>query len=125
MKNFESLRIFNKLKSVYRFNSVDDRKESTAEHSWGCLILADYFLSTTAYKLDQLKIYELLMYHDLVKIEISDTTITDEAKRKKLDELNKAAIISLKQKLPKPLSDKFASLFEEFTYGSTQEALFA
>jgi putative hydrolase of HD superfamily len=125
MGNFESLRIFNKLKSVYRFNSVDNRKESTAEHSWGCLMIADYFLSTTAYKLDRMKVYELLMYHDLVEIEIGDTPIKDKDKRDILIELEKKGVNTLKQKLPKPLNEKFTNLFEEFTFGSSKEAVFA
>jgi putative hydrolases of HD superfamily len=57
------------LKSVYRFTSVDDRKESVAEHSWSSLILADYFMTTMDIELDKIKVYELIMYHDLAEIE--------------------------------------------------------
>lgn len=46
MEDIHKLRVFNRLKTVYRRNSVGNRKESSAEHSWSCLILADFFLSS-------------------------------------------------------------------------------
>ena len=55
MEKINQFRTFNKLKTVYRFNSVDDRKESSTEHSWSCLILADFFLTQMDHNLDQLK----------------------------------------------------------------------
>lgn len=71
--DINKFRLFNKLKSVYRFSSVDNRKESTAEHTWSAMILADFFLTKTEIKLDRLKIYELLMYHDVAEIYARDT----------------------------------------------------
>jgi putative hydrolase of HD superfamily len=66
------LSIINKLKSVYRLNSVDKRKESSAEHSWSCIVLADYILNKYKIDVDRLKVYELLMYHDLSEIHTGD-----------------------------------------------------
>lgn len=63
MHNIHKLRKLYQLKRVERANSVSLRRESSAEHSWSCLILADYFLSQMQNsKLDRLKVYELLMY---------------------------------------------------------------
>ena len=44
MDEIHKLRLFNKLKSVCRYNTVDNRKESSAEHSWSCLIIVDFFI---------------------------------------------------------------------------------
>jgi len=73
-------KILNKLKTVYRFNTAGDRHESSAEHSWGALMLADFYLTkmqsdgiktdkTDKVVIDRLKVYELLMYHDVVEID--------------------------------------------------------
>jgi putative hydrolase of HD superfamily len=125
MQEFQALRIFNKLKSVYRFNTVDSRKESSAEHSWACLILADYFLSTTDYNFDRAKIYELLMYHDLVEIESGDIPLHDQKEpEERINRENKASII-LKAKIIKPLDEKFERIFKEFKEQMTIESQFA
>src|SRR3989338_4306660 len=82
MDDLQKVRTIYKLKNIERANSVGKRKESSAEHSWSCLILADYFLSKTDIKLNRLKVYELLMYHDLVEIEAGDSNLIDVEKRK-------------------------------------------
>jgi hypothetical protein len=43
MENINKLRKFYQLKHVERTAPVGERKESSAEHSWSALILADYF----------------------------------------------------------------------------------
>ena len=61
MEDLQKLRKLYHLKNVERANTVKDRKESSAEHSWSCLILADYFLTKMQnHHLDRLKVYELL-----------------------------------------------------------------
>ena len=106
--NFDQLRILYKLKEVYRANSVADRKESSAEHSWSCLVLADYFLSKHNFSVDRLKVYELLMYHDAVEIIVGDVSIDDDEARVNKVQQEKDAIGVLKRKLPVELSEKFA-----------------
>ncbi len=128
MEDINKFRIFNRLKTVYRFNSVAARKESSAEHTWSCLMLADFFLSKASCNLDRLKVYELLMYHDVVEIEAGDTPMAPEAnesgRREKEEKEAKAAKI-LEKTLPAPLNSKFASLFNEFEAQKTREAKFA
>ena len=114
MKDIHKFRIFNKLKTVYRFSSVENRKESTAEHSWSCLILADFFLSRINFNLDRLKVYELLMYHDVVEIEAGDSPLHPNIKRVNKSEKEKKAMKLLHKELPTPLNDKFLKLFTEF-----------
>lgn len=112
-----------KLKEVYRANSVGDRRESSAEHSWSCLMLADYFLNKVKEKLDRLKVYELLMYHDLVEIEAGDVPIYLDRKGKEENELK--AMNILKDQIPSELKQKFVALFLEFEEQITKEAKFA
>lgn len=114
-----------KLKNIERANSVGYRKESSAEHSWSCLILADYFLSVDNCVLDRLKVYELLLYHDLVEIEAGDVCISKEELRKQKKELELEAMQVLKEKIPVQLKEKFKDLFLEFEAGRTKEARFA
>jgi len=75
MKEINAFRILNGLKSAYRLNKVGERRESAAEHSWSCLLLADPFLSSCEEPLDRLKVYELLLYHDVVEIIVGDSPL--------------------------------------------------
>lgn len=125
MEDIHKFRTFNKLKSNYRLNSVEDRKESSAEHSWSCLILADFFLSKIDYNLDRLKVYELLMYHDVIEIEVGDSPLHPEIKRLDKAEDEKKAIEILYKEFPTPLKDKFIELFTEFEEQKTLESKFA
>jgi len=96
MTDLKKLRKFYELKNIQRTNSVGNRKESPAEHSWSSLILADYFLTRSNMKLDRLKVYELLMYHDVVEIECGDICISKEKERENKKENEKQAAIRLK-----------------------------
>jgi len=125
MEDILKFRIFNKLKAVYRFNSVENRKESSAEHSWSCLILADFFLSKFDFNLDRLKVYELLMYHDVVEIEAGDTPLHPEIKSLYNSVREKKAAELLHKNLPSPLNNKFLKLFTEFEEQKTLESKFA
>ncbi len=80
IEEINKLKIFNKLKTITRSSSVDNRKESTAEHTWSALVLADFFLTKTNTKLNRLKVYELLMYHDVAEIYAGDTPLHPEIK---------------------------------------------
>src|SRR3989338_7190882 len=121
MDDIHKFRIFNRLKSVYRYASVDDRHESTAEHSWSSLVLADFFLNEMIVKkkmnIDRLKVYELLMYHDIVEIEAGDTTLHPDKESLKLSqkEREKKAFDTLKEKFPKSIKEKIVLLVKEFT----------
>lgn len=124
MSHLDKLRYHYKLKSVERFNRVKDRRESSAEHSWSCLVLADYFLSGIKQKLDQEKVMSMLLYHDLVEIEVGDVNLIDEHKRKdkREKELEVAKILS--KKMPKEIGEKYLRLFQEFEECKTSEAKF-
>ncbi|MBS3123328.1 HD domain-containing protein [Candidatus Woesearchaeota archaeon] len=125
MEEINKFRIFNKLKTVNRLNSVGNRKESSAEHSWSCLILADFFLSKLSLKMNRLKVYELLMYHDIVEIEAGDSPLHPELKKLNKKDKEQKASEFLKKKLPTPLNTKFLTIFQEFEEQKTIESRFA
>lgn len=125
MDNINKFRLFNKLKSVYRFNSVENRKESSAEHTWSCLILADFFIEQYDYGLDKLKVYELLMYHDVVEIYAGDSPMHPDKEHHDKKDREEIAAKKLEKDLPNPLNKKFLRLFHEFESMETKEAKFA
>ncbi len=125
MKDITKLRKLYKLKEVYRHNSVQNRKESSAEHTWSALMLADYLLTRTKLKLDRLKVYELLMYHDIVEIETGDVPIHHEEKRNNKKHEEMKAAIKLAKELPEEIGKKLLTLFTEFEENKTMEAKFA
>jgi len=121
----QKFRKFNQLKNVYRATSVVDRKESSAEHTWSSLMLADYFLEQDDMGLDRLKVFEILMYHDVVEIEAGDTPIHLNADPKKKQEKEMFAAKKLVKELPEKQANKFLKLFNEFENKSSKEARFA
>jgi len=134
---FLKIRTTYKLKHIARNNSnfyFDDkenieykRKETTAEHIYSCLKLADYFLSKEKEfeGLNRLKVYELLMYHDDCEIITGDVCVseTDKRENKKQEELE--AIKTLKDIYPKILENKFELLNLEYINKTSDEAKFA
>jgi putative hydrolase of HD superfamily len=123
--DIEKYRILNKAKTTYRFATAGGHHESSAEHMWGCLLLADYFLSSMKTKIDRLKAYELLMYHDIVEIEVGDTPIHPDAVDSTKSKRESDASVVLSKKLPSVLSQKYLDLFNEYEAGKTIEARFA
>ncbi len=100
-------KLINCLKNVYRAGSVDDRNESSAEHSWSCLLLADFFLQKMNLNIDKLKVYELLMYHDLVEIESGDTHPQSKVSEEKQCEQELKGAKILRDSLPKEFGKKY------------------
>ena len=120
MKHLDDLnkyRIINKLKSVYRFAKTGSkeenniRNESTAEHTWACLMLTDFIFSkySLEYEIDKLKVYELIMYHDLVEINSGDFPLhlqvngVEDIRIKK----EKWSANKLKEDLPDSINEKY------------------
>jgi putative hydrolases of HD superfamily len=126
METINKIRKFYHLKNVDRAGPVGERRESAAEHSWSCLILADYFLNLIQDKdIDRLKVYELLIYHDVVEIETGDIPIHHEEERKNKQQDELKALELIKEEIPQNLKDKFVKLFTEFEDCETKEAKLA
>lgn len=127
MENILKFSILNKLKSVYRICPVNERKESTAEHTWSCLMLADYFISKYNYKLNKEKVYELIMYHDIVEIETGDIPLCPQESYSSIEKQENEMVAAKKLRgvLPYPLNEKFWETFEEYEKRETLESKFA
>lgn len=125
MDEINQIRKLYELKNVDRFNSVSQRKESSAEHTWSCLVLADYFLTKENSGLDRLRVYELLMYHDLVEIEAGDTPLHLNGDDKEKNGRELKAFNKLSEEIPQSLKDKYSAMFKEFEGCQTDEAKFA
>jgi len=124
MNELDRVRYLYKLKNVTRSNSVGNRKETSAEHCWSALILADYFLSKIKLSLDAVKVYQMLLYHDLVEIETGDICITNDKGREGKTELERKAITSIRTLVPNAIGDNVYDLFLEFERSLTPEAKF-
>ena len=112
MIEINKLRKLYQLKNVERVGRVKERQESPAEHSWSSLILADYVINNFKIDIDRLKVFELLMYHDVVEIEAGDVAIHHEKERENKREEEEKAFQILKKDFPLALKDKFEQLFK-------------
>lgn len=113
------------LKAVERFGQVGTRQESAAEHSWSCLVVADLLLARVKEPLSRLRVYELLIYHDLVEVIAGDTPLGPEFEHINKESLEQQAAKKLEQELPEVLRSRFSALHAEFVAQETREAVFA
>ena len=125
MNEIIKLRKLYDLKNVYRANSIGKRKESSAEHSWSSLLLADFLLSGCDEEIDKLRVFELLLYHDIIEVESGDIPIHHVEARKNKKEKEKAALEELKKYVPEKIKDRYLELFDEYEKKETKEAKFA
>ncbi|MDD5489640.1 MAG: HD domain-containing protein [Candidatus Moranbacteria bacterium] len=125
MKDFKKILVMYQLKEVYRTCHVLDRRESSAEHSWSSMILADYFLGKMKLKLDRERVMDILLYHDLVEVEAGDTYVHDKKALKTKEKREKEGLEKLKEKMPKVLLKKYVALYGEYKECKTAEARFA
>jgi putative hydrolase of HD superfamily len=127
MNDINRLREIYGLKSVYRNTTVGERKESSAEHSWSCLLLADFLLDYVNEKIDRLRVYELLMYHDLVEVYAGDVVfhpknIIDKEQKKQVED---SSALLLKNRLPSSMGSRYLELYFEYEERKSYEAKFA
>lgn len=125
MRYLEELKNLMRLKEVHRTGEVDKRRESTADHVYGCMILAQHFLKKVNEQLDEVRVLKLILYHDLVEIETGDFFILDEQNRKNKEDVEAEGAKRLAKNLPDTISGEFLEFFNEFEEGGTREALFA
>jgi len=125
MKELEKIRILFKLKEVERAGRIKERAESSAEHTWACMILAEYFMKRINVKVDELKVLKLLLYHDLIEIESGDVFILDEKAKKHQKENEQQAFNILISKVPNNLTEEYNLLWKEHEDRKTIESRFA
>jgi len=112
-----------KLKIVERGLNVGTRKESTAEHSWSCMLIADILLEYIDEPLNRLKVLEYLLYHDVVEVYAGDAKFNNPEEMmlkeaKEIDSMKK--IVSI---LPSPA--RYVGIIDEYETRETREAQFA
>jgi putative hydrolases of HD superfamily len=123
MTIFTELAVINKLKDVERGGLVGNRAESTAEHVYSAMVLAEYYLKKVK-GLDEKKVLKLLLYHDLVEIYSGDLKIWDKDLEKK-KKLESEAMKRLLKNLPKELAKEINIYWKEYEKARSREALFA
>ena len=121
---FEQLAELYKLKSITRDTIVDNRNESTAEHTWSMFVLADYFIETYSYNLDRIKVYQMITYHDLAEVKLGDIPLIDHEARKNKKELEDKALKEVLEEVPKHFGDFIHSIVHEYEERKSAEARF-
>jgi putative hydrolase of HD superfamily len=125
MENLKHIRKLYDLKIVYRDNPLQQRYESSAEHSRSAMLLAEYFMETMEIAIDKLKVLELLLYHDLAEIETGDISLSDTQARNGKKEREQQAVKDIASTLPSAMGEKYQTLYEEFEAKETLESRFA
>lgn len=121
------MRFFNDLlglKEVYR-QTAEERTDSSAEHTWGCMLLADYYMDKVDAELDRERVFRILLYHDVVEVEAGDVPVTDEEGRKQKEEEEREAFQKLLAEMPDDWAERYAEFYHEYEENETVEAKFA
>jgi len=127
LKEVDDIKYLYGLKDVIRYGI--ERKEelttqSVAEHSALMILLAKYFLKLEKNldHLDVIKIYEMIMVHDIVEIETGDYPTF-----KRTDEINKKEeemLAVVGRKSPELLSKNIVDYVDEYERQTSEEARF-
>jgi len=123
MKLIEQLRLPYLLKEVKRAGKVEGRNETTAEHTFSTLTLAEYFLKLHP-KLNATKVKQMILYHDYVEIYAGDTNLLNDKLREKKYEEEDIAFKKLVKELPKEIAKDFTKAWKEYSLCKTKEAKF-
>lgn len=111
------------LKTVERGLNVGNRKESTAEHSWSCILIADILLDYTEEPLDKLKIFEYLLYHDIVEVYAGDAKFNNPEEIKLKHKKEQEALKKLASVIPN--HSRIHSIIEGYEIRHNRESKFA
>ncbi|MFD2555113.1 HD domain-containing protein [Sphingobacterium tabacisoli] len=112
-----------KLKYVERGTNVKGRKESTAEHSWSCMMIADILIDFVEEPLDRLKVMEYLLYHDIVEVYAGDAKFNNPDEMKLKYQKEASALAKIKTFIPN--QNRFDKITSEYEERKTREAEFA
>lgn len=124
MTLLEQLYLPHRLKKIDRQGMNGKRHESTAEHTYSTLFLAEYFLKKHP-SLDKNKVMQIILYHDFVEIYAGDTFVQNEKDKIEKERLEKMAYKKLLKTLPKEISKDFKWAWEEYEKQKSKESRFA
>lgn len=125
-----------KLKFTYRYSGrlFNGEKESTADHTWFMFVIADYLLAKLEevavwkYKLDKLKIYEMIVYHDLIEAETWDVDLNPISanfeKQLSKKEVEEKALKVFLEKIPSEIKEVYKEKLEEYEKRESLESKF-
>jgi putative hydrolase of HD superfamily len=121
------MQVTERMKSIYRTVQIStlDRGESDAEHSWHMALFLMLLEHDLPQDIDKLKLYKILLIHDLVEVYAGDTAVYDDVGRKDKIEREAKAAEKLFGQLPDDLKKEFFDLCNEFEEMKTVEAKIA
>ena len=99
-----------------------ERRESVAEHIYGCLMLAIAIDSEYNLNLDMFKVLKMLSLHELEEILMGDLTLRAEISLNDKINIGKKCVHDVVKGLMK--ADEIEMLLDEFNERKTKEALF-
>ena len=116
-----------KVKNIFRQTYLADgkRKENDAEHSWHLAISAVLLKEHMKAEADLTKVMVMVLIHDLVENDASDTYANNEIGAETKREMEVKAADRIFGLLPEDQGTYFRSLWEEFEAYETAEAKFA
>lgn len=112
-----------KLKTVERGLNVGSRKESSAEHSWSCMLIADILIDYVDDPLDRAKVLELLLYHDLVEVYAGDAKFNNPEEMRLKHQKEQTSMEKINAILPN--AQRYQTLMLEYENRASREAEFA
>lgn len=126
-KQFAFFQEIDKEKEIFRQTYLADasRKENDAEHAWHMAIMTVLLSEYANEEIDVLKTVTMLLIHDIVEIDASDTYAYDPEGKKTQKERERKAADRIFHLLPDDQADKMYELWEEFEAQQTPEAKFA
>jgi len=116
-----------RLKNVLRQNYLADgsRRENTAEHSWHVALMAMVLSEHAATPVNNARVLELLLVHDLVEIDAGDTFAYDNAGSETKAAREQAAADRIFGLLPGAQASRLRALWDEYEASDSPEARFA
>ncbi|MDF2987149.1 MAG: metal dependent phosphohydrolase [Eubacterium sp.] len=127
-RQIEFIAEIDKVKQILRNTILMDasRRENDAEHTWhmamGAMILSEY---ANEKSLDMLKVFEMILLHDIVEIDAGDTFAYANVNLQEKAEKEKRAAERIFGLLPADLADKLIKTWDEYEAADTPEAQFA
>jgi len=124
MTLLEQLYLPYNLKKVERRGRNGNRQETTAEHTYSAMFLAEYFLKLHP-KLNKERVMQIILYHDFVEIYAGDTFVENEKDKEKQNSKEEKSYKKLLKTLPKEIVVNFENSWIEYLEQETLESKFA
>lgn len=126
-KQLAFIKEIDKLKYIERKTRLfgSPRHENDAEHSWHLCMMALVLNGHANEEVDLLKVFKMLLIHDIVEIDAGDTFLFDTQKSHDNTAEELAAAQRIFGMLPEEQGKELIAIWEEFEAAETKEAKFA